>query len=259
VYDVFVDRYVCKNGHSITGRVTQSQQNVWQQYQQMWQQQQAQAYQQAQKNYYDALRKRYAEMVEEKLNTSWYQCRACGDVFSKAENHFCKEDFPILQLLQLDEDFYMTAQQANVRVWWDVSVSAYRMSSPFNRELVDAIKAFIPVSDRAYDPTSKIWTFVERQLTPLQQLLTKLNCNVVVVTRQQAEQASQSSPNNAVRGKSIEVIALEFMRVAGADAMLKAYRAAAMTLHPDRGGSMDKMSALNAAWDRLQKEVYGQQ
>jgi len=184
---------------------------------------------------------------------------ACGDVFSRAENHFCKEDFPILQLLQLDKDFYMTAQQANVRVWWDASVSAYRMSSPFNRELVDAIKAFIPVSDRSYDPTSKIWTFVERQLTPLQQLLTKLNCNVVVVTRQQAEQASQSSPNNAVRGKSIEVIALEFMRVAGADAMLKAYRAAAMTLHPDRGGSMDKMSALNAAWDRLQKEVYEQQ
>jgi curved DNA-binding protein CbpA len=51
-------------------------------------------------------------------------------------------------------------------------------------------------------------------------------------------------------------ITLEFFRLAGPDAMLKAYRAAALTLHPDRGGSMDVMSSLNAAWDRIQKEVF---
>lgn len=148
----------------------------------------------------------------------------------------------------------MTAQQANVRIWWDTSVAAYRMSSPFNKELVDAIKAFIPVSDRSYDPQSKIWTFVERQLTPLQSLLTRLNLKPIIITRAQAEQASQSSPT-AQRGKPIADIALEFVRSAGLDAMTKAYRHAAMLNHPDRGGDMSKMSALNAAWDRLTKEV----
>jgi len=153
----------------------------------------------------------------------------------------------------------MTAQQANVRVWWDASVSAYRMTSPFNHELVEAIKAFVPVSDRSYDPQSKVWTFVERQLDPLRNLLTKLGCNAVVITRQQAEAASQSTPNGATRGKPLADIALDFLTLAGADAMTKAYRHAAMLNHPDRGGDMSKMSALNAAWDRLTKELYSGQ
>lgn len=147
-----------------------------------------------------------------------------------------------------------------VRIWWDTSVQAYRMSSPFNKTLVDAIKQFIPVSDRSYDPTTKIWTFVERQLTPLQRLFTQLHIVPQIVTRQQAEQAQQSSGSApARRGATLDSVALEFMRTLPFEAAQKAYRHAAMMLHPDRGGSMDKMTALNAAWDRLQKELYGQQ
>jgi hypothetical protein len=144
----------------------------------------------------------------------------------------------------------------NVRVWWDASVSAYRMASPYNKDLVEAVKALIPVSDRSFDPNTKIWTVVERQLLPLQQLFKTLNIQPTIITRQQTEQASQSTPQGPQRNRAIAEIALEFMRVAGADAMLKAYRAAAMTLHPDRGGSMDAMSSLNAAWERLQKELF---
>jgi len=145
----------------------------------------------------------------------------------------------------------------NVRIWWDASVQAYRMASPYNKDLVEAVKTFIPVSDRSYDPQTKIWTIVERQLTPLTGLFKTLNIQPTVITRQQTEQAAQSQPNGAQkRGLDIAVVALDFMRLAGPDAMQKAFRAAAMTLHPDRGGSMDKMSALNAAWERLQKELY---
>jgi hypothetical protein len=133
------------------------------------------------------------------------------------------------------------------------------MASPYNKDLVEGIKQFIPVSDRSFDPQTKMWTFVERQLAPLTQLFKTLNVQPTIITRQQAEQASQSSPTGPRRGVPLAELALEFMRVAGADAMLKAYRAAAMTLHPDRGGNMDKMSALNAAWERLQKEVFNAQ
>lgn len=145
--------------------------------------------------------------------------------------------------------------QSNIRIWWDTSVAAYRMSSPFNRELVEGIKSSIPISDRSYDPQSKIWTFTERMLTPLQAMLKMLNMQAVCITRQQAEQASQSSPSQQ-RGKPLDTIIIEFVRLVPYDCMVKAYRAAAMTLHPDRGGSMDAMSSLNSTWSRLEKEVY---
>jgi hypothetical protein len=101
-----------------------------------------------------------------------------------------------------------------------------------------------------------VWTFVERQLDPLLKLFKLMGIAPVVITRAQTEQASQSTPKGPQRGQPIAEIALEFMRVAGPDAMQKAYRAAALALHPDRGGSKDAMSSLNAAWDRLQKELY---
>ena len=146
----------------------------------------------------------------------------------------------------------------NVRVWWDASVSAYRLASPYNKDLVEGVKSTIPISDRSFDPQTKIWTFVERQLDPLLKFFKLMNIQATVITKAQAEAASQSTPSGPKKNAAIAEIALEFMRVAGPEAMLRAYRAAAMTLHPDRGGSMDKMSALNAAWERLQKEVYGQ-
>ena len=151
---------------------------------------------------------------------------------------------------------------AQVSIWWDTSVHAYRMTSPFNRELVDAIKSFIPVSDRSYDPATKVWTFVERQFAPLQNLMNTMRLTPTVITRAQAEQAANASQNqaNAQRAKALDVVVMEFVRLVPADAMLKAYRAAAMQLHPDKqGGDGSKMSSLNAAWDRLQKELYGQQ
>jgi predicted transcriptional regulator len=164
--------------------------------------------------------------------------------------------YPILQLVEFEiKDENMTPI-TNVRVWWDASVSAYRLASPYNKDFVEGLKAAIPISDRSYDPDTKIWTFVERQLAPVQQFFKMMNVQATVITRQQTEQASQSTPQGPRKNIAIAEITLEFFRLAGPDAMLKAYRAAALTLHPDRGGSMDVMSSLNAAWDRIQKEVF---
>lgn len=147
----------------------------------------------------------------------------------------------------------------NVRIWWDASVAAYRMASPYNRDLVESFKKAIPISDRSFDPDTKIWTFVDKQYTNVMNMFKLLGVTPTVVTRQQAEAAAQSSsPSGPRRGTPIAELALEFLRLMPYEATLKAYRVAAMQLHPDRGGSMDKMSALNAAWARLEKELYQQ-
>jgi hypothetical protein len=156
-------------------------------------------------------------------------------------------------------------QQLNIRIWWDASVSAYRMTSPYNASLVDALKQFIPVSDRSYDPATKVWTFVERQLAPLQGLLKQLNMQPVIITRAQAEQAAQQAASSAgsqstaaQRVKPLDTVIIEFVRLLPYDAMRSAYRKAAMELHPDKGGSAERSAQLNDNWSRIAKEVYGQ-
>jgi len=188
----------------------------------------------------------------------WIYCHGCGDLLpEKGVLHRCPMDAcPQMTTVEFEENTMTPV--TNVRIWWDAPIAAYRLSSPYSKDLVEGLKATIPISDRSFDPTTKVWTFVERQLDPLLKFLKLMNVQPVVVTRQQVEAASQSTPQGPRKGAALAEVALEFIRVAGPDAMLKAYRAAAMTLHPDRGGSMDKMSALNAAWERLQKEVYGQ-
>lgn len=148
------------------------------------------------------------------------------------------------------------AQTGSVRIWWDVDVGAYRMITPFNKAFVDTFKVILPASERAYDVDSKVWTFWEKHLTNVEALVTKLWGNApVVITRSQAERASQST---GISNQSIPIdsVIASFVKLIPYEAMQQAYKRAAMLLHPDRGGDMEQMSKMNAAWQRLEKELY---
>src|SRR5271166_3014463 len=153
--------------------------------------------------------------------------------------------------------------QPTIRIWWDTTVLAYRVTSPYNKELVDFLGKSIPVSDRSFDTQTKIWTVVEKQLPPLLAFLTLMQMKPVVVTRQQVEataaQSQTSGAQAAQRGRPLDTVILEFVRLLPYDAARKAYRAAALDLHPDKNnGDGSRMTTLNADWDRIAKEVYGQ-
>lgn len=152
----------------------------------------------------------------------------------------------------------------SIRIWWDTSVNAYRMASPYSAELVDALHKVIPYNDRQFDKASKIWTITEKYLTPLLATLKLIGVTPTVITRQQTEVTQtqqQQGTNIAQRGVPLDQVIIQFVKLVPPAAMTKAYRAAAATLHPDvNAGNSDKMTALNVAWDRIQKEVYnGQQ
>lgn len=157
----------------------------------------------------------------------------------------------------------MSPTQTSVRIWWDASVSAYRLSSSYNKDLVDALKSQIPASDRSMDSRTKIWTFTEKWLTPIQATIKLINAQLTLITRAQAEQARVGATGaGAGAGSSsrrpIDAVIVDFVKLLPYDAAQSAYRKAAMLLHPDRGGSMESMSALNAVWERIQKEVFNQ-
>lgn len=162
---------------------------------------------------------------------------------------------------KVDWDINMPSN-VNVRIWWDPSVQAYRFASSYSKEIVDFLGKSIPVSDRSWDPTTKIWTFVEKQLQPILGFLKLAGVTPVLMTRQQVEAASQAKSNTntgvSSQRKPLDTVLIEFVRLLPYDAAKTAYRKAALELHPDRGGDASKAASLNDAWTRISKEVYGQ-
>ena len=151
----------------------------------------------------------------------------------------------------------MHAQASGVKIFWDVNVGAYRMVTPYNPAFVELLKQAMPASDRMWDATSKTWTLTEKYLDKVRALAEQcFHTTAVVVTRQQSEAASMP---RTVAASPLDQIIVEFFRLLPYGAAQKAFRQAAMELHPDRGGDISKMSALNAAWQRLEKDLYGKQ
>lgn len=145
------------------------------------------------------------------------------------------------------------------KIWYDTDVSAYRFSCSYSRNFIEAIKALIPASDRAYDDQTKIWLFSERYFVPVSNLAKRVyGANYVsIMTRQQAEANNQKSIARGVVGK-IEDTFVVFVKLLPFGAAAKAYRQAAVEMHPDRGGNPEQMARLNEVWSRIKKEHYHQ-
>lgn len=150
---------------------------------------------------------------------------------------------------------------AKCSIWWDDSIQAYRARFPYQPAIIEFLKKNIPFSDRSFNDQTKIWTFTESYLDGTVKFLHIAfgNNEVAVVTREQTEKAKQ--PRQSISPSKLtgtDAQLAEFMRLIPYESAKAAYRHAALTLHPDRGGDMEKMAKVNALWTRIEKEVYGQ-
>src|SRR5256885_910956 len=59
-----------------------------------------------------------------------------------------------------------------------------------------------------------------------------------------------------VSPNSLEDAIIEFFRLLPFEAAKAAYRLAIQELHPDRGGDPVKAARLNAAWQRIESEIF---
>ena len=138
-----------------------------------------------------------------------------------------------------------------VRIWWDTSIDGYHVVVPFNERFVEALKRLVPSSDRSYESATKVWSFSERYFEPVKTLCEQFfRLRASVVTKAQVESA-QAPP-----AKSLDDIIVEFVKLLSRDAIVSAYRRAALENHPDHGGSMEKMSRLNSLWARIESELF---
>lgn len=161
---------------------------------------------------------------------------------------------------------------AKAQLFWDTSVSAYRLKMHGDwsktEKIVDFLKKQIPHSDRNLDvqedaTTHKknyTWTFTEKYFDGTVKFLHLVfgSGEVAVITRAQVEAAQQPRLPLQQAGSPLANASYEFLKAIPYEAAQKAYREAAIRLHPDRGGDMEKMSTVNALWTKIQREIYGQ-
>jgi hypothetical protein len=161
---------------------------------------------------------------------------------------------------------------AKCSLFWDTSIEAYRLKLQGDYTKIEKIVAFlkqqIPHSDRELiikeDPVTHrkdyTWTFTEKYYDGTIKFLNLVYgpTEVASVTRKQVEAAQQPRTPVYSGGSPLANECLEFLKAIPFESAQKAYRDAAMRLHPDRGGSMDKMAQVNALWTKLEKEIYGQ-
>lgn len=161
---------------------------------------------------------------------------------------------------------------AKASVFWDTSIQAYRLKLQGDYKKIETcvefLKKQIPHSDRELtikeDPVTHkkdyTWTFTEKYFDGTVKFLQLIygSQEVAAVSRQQVEAAQAPRMPIATHQNPTAQACYEFLKAIPYEAAQKAYREAAMRLHPDRGGDMEQMSKVNSLWTKLQKEIYGQ-
>jgi hypothetical protein len=160
-----------------------------------------------------------------------------------------------------------------IHITWNCDMDAYQITTPFRREYVDLLKQLIPASSRSYNDKTRTWSVTEQYLGPVQALSEKIFATkAYVVTRTEAEKARAAAAANAatsghgsvstgLRLTPLDNAILQFTKLLPFEAAQKAYREAAMRLHPDRNmdGTMENMTLLNTTWKTLCKDLYGKE
>jgi hypothetical protein len=166
---------------------------------------------------------------------------------------------------------------SNCRIWWDPTVSAYRLTVPYRTEFPALFKTLIPYGDYSWDSNAKVWTFVEKYYIPVSELVKKVFGHVTAISRTDWESANApkaSATNSGVNGNAnkspnsgyipplnvailgADSVIIQFVKMLPYEAMKKAYLTAAMHYHPDRGGNPEEATNLNTLWGRIEKEIY---
>lgn len=148
---------------------------------------------------------------------------------------------------------------------WDMPRMAYAVTCQYQPNFIEFIKAKIPVSDRAWDPTTKTWYIKDAWFDIMHELALQLwPGDVSVIRREAAEKAWKEQEDaraamllaqrQAVLGP-LEAALLDFCALCDVDALRKARNAMAIALHPDKGGDPNKMAKLNASWFVIETEL----
>lgn len=148
-----------------------------------------------------------------------------------------------------------------IDIWRDRGV--YRARFIYDVDLIDFFRS-LPPGERVFDHAEKTWNFDAKHLRITLQTARQFGFSDVILwpsgqappPRGKKKRESKTSFAPEPAGQTSDI--LEFFRLLPREAAHSAYRRAAAMLHPDAGGSNDKMQKLNALWERIEKAWYTQ-
>jgi len=145
-----------------------------------------------------------------------------------------------------------------VRIWWDGTVSLYRISSPYSESFIKSKIHSIPWQDRAWDSQTRTWLFAEQYLDDVQRWCIEEwpGMSITVKTRFETEREMRGAlPSGEFT--IFQKASIAFVELLDAEALASAFKKMAVKLHPDKGGDKSKFSELNSAYQELKKIIGG--
>lgn len=119
---------------------------------------------------------------------------------------------------------------------------------PFDRWVVESIKAQIPSDSRSYEPSIKTWFIGPGWGAVIEGILHSAFDSVSIEYEADSYRRSEPTP---IRKSDQDFAALFLLPGAPAELVRAAYRTLAKAHHPDRGGTTSQMQAVNAAYEAL--------
>ncbi len=142
------------------------------------------------------------------------------------------------------------------------SVKVKALDPDIFRAAITTLKTFVPVANRAYNPTEKLWTVDEYGADCLHRWVDYCRVNLKAEIQWRDPDASGQSektwtppppPRHPTSAEAFKV--LHLLPSAPPEVVKAAYRALAQKHHPDHSGDTATMQKINTAFDLLSKQV----
>ncbi len=125
----------------------------------------------------------------------------------------------------------------------------YRVTFPYDPDVVTAIKELVPPHSRAYDPDAKCWYVSSAFRDTIHELLE----SVFLEVETDPERTAYDPPPRTTHRTEYHVLHLQ--PTAPPELVEVAYRCLSRLYHPDRGGNHETMTAINAAVSVIRRRV----
>jgi hypothetical protein len=124
------------------------------------------------------------------------------------------------------------------------------ISSFYDEDFLRDLKAEVSHFARSWNKTRKLW-IIEETYVPVALEIAKRYFRGVELNRR-AEQHQHTHSEQHYRSDNVHAV-LHLLPTAPSELVKAAYRALSMLYHPDRGGDVQKMQALYAAYEKITK------
>lgn len=124
----------------------------------------------------------------------------------------------------------------------------YRVTFPYDPDVVAGIKELVPPHSRTYDPVGKSWFVASAYRDIVHELLEAVFIEVETDPERTFTPPTRTTPRT-------EFHVLHLQPTAPLELVEAAYRCLSRLHHPDRGGSVEIMQQINAAVSIIRSKV----